>query len=96
MKKRTYKRILTDFRKRISIKTSEDLTKKYNELEKKGIYPWESFWLTPQKVKQIQDILKKRDKVVFAELIVLFLFLTLFCLVFFLFVMKFLPGNLAS
>ncbi len=54
-------------------KVREGLLKEFEEYKRQGIYPWEGIWLSPQDIRKVQEKMKKRDKVVFGEVIALFI-----------------------
>ncbi len=59
-------------------KVKEGLLKKFEESKRHGIYPWEGMWLSPQDIRKVQEKMKKRDKIVFVEVITLFIVFGLF------------------
>lgn len=69
--------------KSIKEKVMEDLSEKCRNAKKEGKYPWEGMWLTPESIRMVQEGMRKKDRVVFAE--IMFLFLLLVILAFFLF-----------
>ncbi|MEP9411381.1 MAG: hypothetical protein HRF42_08260 [Candidatus Brocadia sp.] len=50
----------------------EGLFRESEEYRKQGIYPWEGIWLRPQDIRKVQERIKKRDKIVFGEIVLLF------------------------
>ncbi len=53
-------------------KVKKELFKEAEEYRGKGIYLWEGLWLSPPDIKKVQEGMKKRDKIVFGEIIFLF------------------------
>ncbi|GAN33051.1 MAG: hypothetical protein DPW20_01715 [Candidatus Brocadia sp.] len=53
-------------------KVKERLLKEFEEEKRRGLYPWEGIWLSPQDIRKVQETMKKRDKVIFIEIILLF------------------------
>ena len=68
--------------KRIRKEVKDDISLQYEHAQKQGKYPWEGMWLTSQDIRKIQARLKKRDRAVFMEVIILFVFLTYLTFVF--------------
>jgi hypothetical protein len=58
-------------RMEIRKKTEEELQKKSDEAQKEGRYPWEGMWLTPDEIRKMQRMMKKRDRMGFIEVICL-------------------------
>lgn len=82
---------IRDFRKKIREKVEDRLLKQYDKAQKMGKYLWEGMWLTPQDIKKIQETMKKRDRIVFVEIIALFLLMILFSSVSYVFLILLLP-----
>lgn len=59
-------------REGIREKVREDLLRQCKEFQNQGKYPWEGMWLIPQEIVKLQKKLKRRDRVVFVEVIILF------------------------
>jgi hypothetical protein len=66
------------------------LIKEFEKYKIQGIYPWEGIWLSSQDIRKVQERLKKRDKIVFIEVIILFSVLGLFSYVLYRLMNKFL------
>ncbi len=69
---------IRNLRKEIREKVENELLKQCNEAQKEGKYPWEGMWLSPQDIEKIQEKMKKRDRIVFVEIIAFFLLMILF------------------
>lgn len=82
---------IRDLRKKIREKVEDHLLRQYDKAQKMGKYPWEGMWLTPQDIEKIQKTMKKRDRIVFAEIIALFLLMILFSGTFYIFLTRLLP-----
>jgi hypothetical protein len=65
---------VNDLRKTIRSQVEKETLSAYNEAISEGKFPWEGMWLTPQLISLVQQKLKKKDKTVFFELMVLILF----------------------
>jgi len=63
---------IRELRERTREKVKEELLKEFEACKKQGIYPWEGIWLSPQDIRKVQGKMKKRDKIVFIEVITLF------------------------
>ncbi len=66
-------------RKEIRKQVEEELLQKYSAFQKQGKYPWQGLWLRPQEIEALQKKLKRRDKIAFGEIIILFLVSAAFC-----------------
>ncbi|MDR4509881.1 MAG: hypothetical protein MRJ65_16880 [Candidatus Brocadiaceae bacterium] len=62
---------------KIRKKIEKELLEKYKEYLSQGKFPWEGLWLKPEDIAKLQNKLKKRDKIVFIEVLILFFFLVL-------------------
>jgi hypothetical protein len=82
---------IRDLRKEIRERIENELLEQCNEARSEGKYPWEGMWLRPQDIRKIQGIMKKRDRIVFAEIIAFFLLMALFTDGFYLFLTILLP-----
>jgi hypothetical protein len=69
---------IRELRKKAREKVTKGLSMKFEECKKQGIYPWEGIWLSPQDIRKVQEKMKKRDKIIFAEILTLFFVLILF------------------
>lgn len=69
---------VVELAKEIRKKVKDEFIKKYEDFKRQGKYPWEGTWLSPQDIGKLQERMKKRDKVVFAEIIILFFVFGLF------------------
>jgi uncharacterized protein YgiM (DUF1202 family) len=56
----------------------DEISREYETARRQGKYPWEGMWLTSGDIRKVQAKLRKRDRTVFIEIIVLFALLTLF------------------
>lgn len=54
-------------------RVQKGLLKEFEEYKRQGIYPWEGLWLSPRDIRKVQETMKKRDKIVFIEVITLFI-----------------------
>jgi uncharacterized protein YgiM (DUF1202 family) len=63
---------------RIRKEVKDEVSLEYEEAQRQGKYPWEGMWLTSADIRKVQAKLRKRDRTVFIEIIVLFALLTLF------------------
>lgn len=61
-----------ELRNKTREKIKEELSKESEECKRQGRYPWEGLWLSPPDIRKVQERMKKRDKVVFGEIIFLF------------------------
>lgn len=59
--------------KEIKKKVKAEFAKKQEDSKSQGIYPWEGMWLSPQDIRKVQEKMKERDKIVFVEIIILFI-----------------------
>jgi len=64
--------------KRIRKEVRDEISMEYEKARKQDKYPWEGMWLTSQDINKFQTRLKKRDRAAFMEIVLLFVFLTLF------------------
>ena len=69
---------IRSMRDRISRRVEDELVKEQEEAEKEGKYPWEGLWLTRQDIGKLEECVKRRNRVVLLEIILLFLVLGLF------------------
>jgi hypothetical protein len=83
---------IRDLRKEIKKKVENELLQQYNKAQTEGKYPWEGMWLKPHDIEKIQKIMKKKDRIVFAEIIALFLLMALFSCGAYIFIIAVLPG----
>lgn len=72
-----------ELRRKAGERVKEQILEEYEEFKHQGKYPWEGLWVSPEEVKDLQRKIKKRDKIVFAE--VIFLFIVILSLSFMLF-----------
>lgn len=97
MKKRnTVSLRIRELKKDIKGKVSKEIHKRYTDALQDGKYPWEGTWLTIHEIRSAQKRLKKRDRIVFTELMVLFIVLVLFSIMFYYSVADFMPNTNAS
>jgi len=82
---------ISKIRKRIRTKVQKKVLSEYEVKKKSGKYPWEGVWLTPQDISKVQAKMKKRDRVVFAELLFLILISLLSSYILFGFIFGMLP-----
>lgn len=61
----------------IKKEVQDEISREYETARRQGKYPWEGMWLTSGDIRKVQAKLRKRDRTVFIEIIVLFAFLTL-------------------
>ena len=72
-----------ELRRKTGERVKEQILKEYEEVKNRGKYPWEGLWVSPKEVKNLQREVKKRDRIVFAEVIFLFIVILLFsCILF--------------
>ena len=64
---------IRELRKRISRRVEDELVKEHREAQKEGKYPWEGLWLTRQDIVKLEESLKRRNRIVFLEIVLLFL-----------------------
>ena len=69
---------IRELREKAREKVTKGLLMKFEEFKRQGIYPWEGIWLSPQDIRKVQEKMKKRDKIVFIEVITLFSIFGLF------------------
>lgn len=81
---------IRELREKAKEKVQGGLIKEFEKYKTQGIYPWEGIWLSSQDIKQIQEKMKKRDKIVFIEVIILFSICGLFSYVLYRLMNKFL------
>jgi uncharacterized protein YgiM (DUF1202 family) len=60
----------------------DEISREYETAQRQGKYPWEGMWLTSGDIRKVQAILRKRDRTVFMEVMILFVFLTFLASVF--------------
>lgn len=72
-----------ELRRKTGERVKEQISKEYEEFKNRGKYPWEGLWVSPKEAKNLQREVKKRDRIVFAE--VIFLFIVILSLSFMLF-----------
>jgi hypothetical protein len=82
---------IDDLRKKISVKIKDEASKEYREAQKSGKFPWEGMWLIPEDIQKIQKELKRKDKIIFTEIILIMFFLTFLGYILFLFLSTMLP-----
>ena len=82
---------ISKIRKRIRTKVQKKVLSEYEVKKKLGKYPWEGVWLSPQDISKVQAKMKKRDRVVFAELLCLILISLLSSYILFGFIFGMLP-----
>ncbi|MGQ3686312.1 MAG: hypothetical protein ACUBOA_15105 [Candidatus Loosdrechtia sp.] len=58
---------LQKVREKIRQKVELDLVEKYESSRAHGQYSWEGLWLPSEKIKKVQDVMKKRDKIVLIQ-----------------------------
>lgn len=83
---------IRNLREEIRKKVVRGLLEQWNNAQNEGKYPWEGMWLRAQDIEKIQEIMKKRDRIVFTEIIALFLLMALITGGFYLFLSILLPG----
>jgi hypothetical protein len=83
---------IKDLRREIRKKMEEELLPVYKEFQQQGKYPWQGLWLKPQGIEKLQKKLKRRDKVVFVEVVFLFLLGAFISFVFYRIMINFLPN----
>lgn len=64
--------VIGELRKEIRGKMEAELLKEYAEKQKEGKYPYEGMWLEPHEVVKLQKKLKIRDRIVLAEVLILY------------------------
>ncbi|MFN3532498.1 MAG: hypothetical protein ACK41Q_08330 [Candidatus Brocadia sp.] len=64
---------IRELRKKAQEKAKEGLLKEFEKYKREGKYPWEGLWLSPRDIRKVQETMKKRDKIVFIEVITLFI-----------------------
>lgn len=69
---------IRELRKKAREKVKGVLLKECETYKSEGRYPWEGIWLHPQDIRKVQQKMKKRDKIIFIE--VLFIFF-IFCFI---------------
>lgn len=62
-----------ELRRQAGERVKEQILKEYEEFKKQGKYPWEGLWVSPKEAKNLQREVKKRDRIVLAEVIFLFI-----------------------
>lgn len=65
---------IRELKKQAREKIKDELLKEYEKCKSQGKYPWEGVWISPHDIEKVQKILKKRDRMVFAEVITFFFF----------------------
>lgn len=65
-------RKIRELKEKTREKVKEELLKEFEEQKRQGLYPWEGIWLSPQDIRKVQEEMKRRDKIVFIEIIFLF------------------------
>ena len=83
---------IRNLREEIRKKVVRELLEQWNKAQAEGKYPWEGMWLKPHDIEKIQKIMKKKDRIVFAEIIALFLLMALFSYGVYIFLIAMLPG----
>lgn len=63
---------IRELKERTREKVKKELFKESEECKRQGRYPWEGLWLSPPDIRKVQERMKKRDKIVFGEIIFLF------------------------
>lgn len=84
---------INELKKDIKGKVTNEIQERYNEALKDGKYPWEGAWLTTEEIRSAQSRLKKRDRIVFTELMVLFIILAFFAMIFYQVTINFMPNS---
>lgn len=69
---------IRELREKAKEKVQGGIIKEFEKHKAQGIYPWEGIWLSSQDIRKVQEMMKKRDKIVFIEVIILFSVLGLF------------------
>lgn len=69
--------------KEVREKVKDELLKEYEKFKSQGKYPWEGMWLSPQDIGKLQERLKKKDRVVFAEVVALLFMFGVFSYIFY-------------
>jgi len=87
---------IRELKKDIKGKVSKEIHKRYTDALQDGKYPWEGAWLTIHEIRSAQKRLKQRDRIVFTELMVLFIVLVLFSIMFYFGVADFIPNTNTS
>ncbi|MCF6158406.1 MAG: hypothetical protein E3K32_07505 [wastewater metagenome] len=64
---------IRELREKIRGKVREEHLKECEEYRNLGKYYWEGLWVTPQNIKKIQKVMKKRDRIIFLEILILFI-----------------------
>lgn len=63
---------IRELRKKAREKVKEEFLKEFETYKREGRYPWEGIWLRPQDIRKVQQKMKKRDKIVFLEVLFIF------------------------
>lgn len=84
---------IKELRKEIGSRVREELQKEYDEARKEGRFPWGGLWLTRREIAWAIKKIRIRDKIVFLEVLALFLLLVFVSWIFFrVLVLLLLPG----
>lgn len=73
------KKLAKDVRERVK----NELLKEYEKFKSQGRYPYEGLWLSSQDIEKLQERLKKRDRIVFVEVLTVLFIFSLFSYVFY-------------
>ncbi|HZX48052.1 MAG TPA: hypothetical protein VFF47_02410 [Nitrospirota bacterium] len=81
------KRVKDEIRKKVE----NDLLQEYEAAQTEGRYPWKGMWLKPKEIESLQKLMKRRDRIVFSEVILLFFVLAFIAYLIYKVLLFFLP-----
>lgn len=63
---------IRELRNKARERVKEGLFREFEEYKRQGIYPWEGMWLSTQDIRKVQENMKKKNKIIFIEILILF------------------------
>jgi hypothetical protein len=79
------------FKRTIKKQISNELIETFKKYSQEGKYPWQGFWLTKRHIERAQMEIRKKDRVILIEIIILFFVLLITCITLYNFLLSLLP-----
>jgi hypothetical protein len=81
-KKSSFKNIVESYSESARDKIGHEINQFMREKERKGNYPYDGIWRSQKEIVMLQDVMRRKDRSLFVELIVLFVLIAGFDMLF--------------